>query len=50
MLGSRSIVPGLTRPYSMIDCMSMAICRRLQIAEILTGDRDFEREGFMILM
>lgn len=38
------------KTYSMIDCMSMAICRRLRIAEILTGDHDFEREGSMILM
>jgi len=30
--------------------MSMVICRRMRITEVLTGDRDFEREGFTILL
>jgi hypothetical protein len=30
--------------------MSMVICRRMKITEVLKGDRDFEREGFTILL
>lgn len=38
------------KSYSMIDCMSMIVCREQSITEVLTGDRDFEREGLAILL
>ena len=34
--------------YSLTDCMSMVVCRDLGIADVLTHDRHFEREGFAI--
>lgn len=34
----------------MTDCMSMAICRAEDIIEVLTADRDFQQEGFTILL
>jgi uncharacterized protein len=36
--------------YSMCDCMSMVVCTQLQISEVLTSDRDFEQQGFKILL
>jgi hypothetical protein len=38
------------KTYSLVDCMSMVICRRMKITEVLTGDRDFQQEGFAILL
>jgi predicted nucleic acid-binding protein len=40
----------LDKTYSFIDCVSMVLCQRLDIFEVLTGDRDFEREGLQILL
>jgi predicted nucleic acid-binding protein len=40
----------LDKHYSMTDCMSFVVCRDRNIAEVLTADRDFEREGFRILL
>ena len=40
----------LDKSYSHVDCMAMAVCKREKITEVLTGDRDFEREGFTILL
>jgi predicted nucleic acid-binding protein len=34
----------------MVDCMSMVLCRERGIREVLTADRDFEQEGFTILL
>jgi predicted nucleic acid-binding protein len=36
--------------YSLTDCISMLICRRLGIREIATTDHGFEQEGFEILL
>ena len=36
--------------YSLTDCVSMEICRDLNITEVLTSDTDFEHEGFHILL
>jgi predicted nucleic acid-binding protein len=30
--------------------MSVVVCRRMKITEVLTGDRDFQQEGFTILL
>lgn len=36
--------------YSVTDCTSMVIMRRLGIGEVLTSDRHFQQEGFTILL
>ena len=40
----------LDKGYSLTDCISMNVCRTLDITEILTHDRHFEQEGFIILL
>ncbi|OBQ09727.1 MAG: nucleic acid-binding protein [Anabaena sp. LE011-02] len=39
----------LDKGYSLTDCMSMIIMERLKITEILTHDKHFTQEGFLIL-
>ena len=36
--------------YNLTDCMSMALCRERDIAEVLTHDNHFAQEGFDILL
>ena len=36
--------------YSLTDCMSMLVCRQLDIRDVLTHDRHFEQEGFSVLL
>jgi predicted nucleic acid-binding protein len=36
--------------YSLTDCTSMNICRKLEITDVLTHDHHFEQEGFKILL
>ena len=38
------------KTYSMVDCMSMVLCRERDIQDILSADRDFEQEGFTLLL
>jgi predicted nucleic acid-binding protein len=38
------------KTYSMVDCMSMVLCRQRAIDDVLTADRDFEQEGFTLLL
>ncbi len=38
------------KTYSMVDCMSMVLCRERDIQDILSADRDFEQEGFKLLL
>jgi len=38
------------QPYSLTDCASMEICRRLKITDVLTADTDFRNEGFAVLL
>lgn len=38
------------KAYSLVDCMSMIVCRQMEIAEVLTHDRHFHQEGFTILL
>ena len=40
----------LDKSYSMVVCMSMVLCRERGIQDVLTADRDFEQEGFTILL
>jgi predicted nucleic acid-binding protein len=40
-------LPG--RGVSMIDCLSMAVMKRLKIKKVLTFDADFEKAGFEII-
>jgi len=35
--------------YSLTDCRSMVALRALGVTEVLTNDRHFSQEGFMIL-
>lgn len=39
----------LDKGYSLTDCISMNTMRQLGITEILTHDRHFTQEGFVIL-
>ena len=36
--------------YSLTDCMSMLVCRQLDIRDVLTHDRHREQEGFSVLL
>lgn len=38
------------KTYSMGDCIGMVVCRNLSIADVLTYDEDFVREGFVALL
>jgi predicted nucleic acid-binding protein len=40
----------LDKGYSLVDCMSMNVCRERGIQEVLTPDRHFHQEGFTILL
>ena len=40
----------LDQGYSLTDCISMNICRQLNIIEVLTHDHHFEQEGFTPLL
>ena len=40
----------LDKTYSLVDCMSMILMRRLKIDEVLTTDHHFEQEKYSILM
>lgn len=57
MLWSYGFEEGLTlfetrldKGYSMTDCMSMRIMRLFKVTEVLTHDRHFAQEGFVILL
>lgn len=36
--------------YSLTDCMSLVICHRQHIREVLTHDHHFGQEGFVTLL
>ncbi|ERT04232.1 PIN domain protein [Lyngbya aestuarii BL J] len=36
--------------YSLTDCISMQTMRQLDIIEVLTNDKHFTQEGFIILL
>jgi predicted nucleic acid-binding protein len=38
------------KDYSLTDCMSMTVARRMDIIEIATHDDGFRQEGFTILL
>jgi len=38
------------KTYSLVDCMSMVICRDRGIRDVLTHDHDFTQEGFTTLL
>ncbi len=40
----------LDKGYSLTDCISMNVCRELELTEILTHDHHFEQEGFTVLL
>lgn len=37
------------KSYSMTDCLSMRLMRRMNIHDVLTDDHHFEQEGFRVL-
>ena len=39
----------LDKGYSLTDCISMVTMRQLEINEVLTHDKHFRQEGFIIL-
>ena len=36
--------------YSLTDCVSMTLCEKMGITDVLTSDSDFTHEGFTILL
>jgi uncharacterized protein len=38
------------KEYSLPDCISMNVLRQLSITEVLTHDKHFTQEGFVILL
>ena len=40
----------LDKGYSMTDCLSMSLMRRLDVTEVLTHDHHFTQEGFVTLL
>ncbi|MDX2229976.1 MAG: hypothetical protein NW220_10080 [Leptolyngbyaceae cyanobacterium bins.349] len=40
----------LDKGYSLTDCISMQTMRQLGISEVLTHDKHFTQEGFVILL
>ncbi len=38
------------KSWSLVDCTSMLICRRLRIRHVFTGDRHFAQAGFITLL
>lgn len=36
--------------YSLVDCISMNVMRRLRLRQVLTNDRHFAQEGFTVLL
>jgi len=38
------------KKYSLVDCISMIVMRKMGMQEILTGDHHFTQEGLTVLM
>ena len=38
------------KEYSLVDCISMNVMKRMRVREILTNDRHFSQEGFVRLL
>lgn len=50
LLGLELYKSRLDKGYSLTDCISMNTMRQLKITEVLTHDRHFTQEGFVILL
>ena len=37
------------KEYSLVDCASMVLMKRLEIDHVLTNDHHFRREGFVVV-
>ena len=48
--GMKLYISRLDKDYSLTDCISMNVCHKLGITEILTHDHHFEQEGFKVLL
>jgi len=40
----------LDKGYSLTDCISMNVCKKLGIEDVLTTDKHFQQEGFNVLL
>ena len=40
----------LDKQYSLVDCISMNVMRRLRVRQVLTNDRHFAQEGLTVLL
>ena len=40
----------LDKQYSLTDCISMVLMRERNVSEVLTHDRHFAQEGFLVLL
>jgi predicted nucleic acid-binding protein len=40
----------LDKGYSMVDCISMQVMRSRNLTEVLTHDKHFSQEGFILLL
>lgn len=38
------------KEYSLVDCISMVLMKENQMTEILTDDKHFQQEGYVLLM
>ncbi|MEW5798977.1 MAG: PIN domain-containing protein [Bacteroidota bacterium] len=38
------------KEYSLVDCISMVLMKENQMTEILTDDKHFEQEGYVLLL
>ncbi len=41
---------GLDKGYSLTDCMSMVVCGATGVTDVLSHDRHFAQEGFVLLL
>jgi predicted nucleic acid-binding protein len=50
MIGLKLYESRLDKGYSLTDCISMSVMRDRNLTEMLTHDRHFAQEGFIILL
>lgn len=48
--GLRLFQDRLDKDWSLVDCISISLCKRLRIAEVFTSDQHFRQAGLRILL